>query len=103
MSENFLKEFECVVFVNHFKDICYKAMKSSFDINIAVKIGQILTGKCQRHLCKAHSLESINQSIKIVIFKRSNYSALGILKRCYLRRLLQIDGPSGVTCRSGGI
>jgi hypothetical protein len=43
-----------------------------------------------------------NQSIKIVIFKRSNYSALGILMRCYLRRLLQIDGPSGVSCRSGG-
>jgi hypothetical protein len=42
-------------------------------------------------------LGSINQSIEIVIFKRSNYSALGILKRCYLRRLLQIDGPSGVT------
>jgi hypothetical protein len=30
-------------------------------------------------------------SIKIVIFKRSNYSALGILKLCYLRRLLQIN------------
>jgi hypothetical protein len=42
-------------------------------------------------------VQSINQSIKIVIFKCSNYSALGILKRCYLRRLLQIDGPSGVT------
>jgi hypothetical protein len=75
-------------------------MKNLSDVErTALRRGySILTGP----ICIEYSVAKTS-SIKIVIFKRSNYSVLGILKRCYLRGLLQIDGPSEVTCRSGGI